>query len=105
MKKSKGFEGELIIEIPQVAIRQCESLPLVKSLFITRMGIYPKAMHHYFKRPAGTSQVILLYCTDGQGWIQLQKSRVNINAGEAFVISATTPHSYGADPENPWTIY
>jgi AraC-like DNA-binding protein len=105
MKKSAGFEGELVIEIPQTAIRQCELLPLIGSLFITRMGFYPKAMNHYFKRPAGTSQVILLYCTDGKGWVQLQKSNVKVSAGEAFMISATTPHSYGADPENPWSIY
>ncbi|WP_460910661.1 helix-turn-helix transcriptional regulator [Spirosoma areae] len=104
-RKSRGFAGERIIEIPKETIDKCQHMPLINSLFITRMGFYPKALHHYYQRPAGISQVILLYCTDGAGWIQLQKSRVVIHAGEVFVIAPGTPHSYGADTENPWTIH
>jgi AraC-like DNA-binding protein len=105
MQKSRGFEGELIIEIPKMAIENCEALPLIKNLFIARMGFYPKALYHYFQRPVGISQVILIYCTDGKGWIQLQNERINIQAGEVFIIPKDTPHSYGSDKENPWTIY
>ena len=105
IQKSRGFEGELIIEVPKVAVVQSEQLPLINTLFIARMGFYPKALHHYYHRPTGISQVILIYCTDGKGWIQLQKDRIIIQAGEVFVIPTGTPHSYGADAENPWTIY
>ncbi len=105
MQKSSGFEGELIIEIPQLAITNCEQLPLINSLFIARMGFYPKALHHYYQRPAGISQVILIYCTNGKGWIEINEQRTIIQAGEVFVIPASTPHSYGAEEENPWTIY
>ena len=70
MQKSRGFEGGLIIEIPKVAALNCEELPLIKSLFITRIGFYPKALHHYYHRPMGISQVILIYCSDGKGWVQ-----------------------------------
>lgn len=105
MQKSRGFEGELIIEVPKVAIANCEELPLIKSLFITRMGFYPKALHHYYKRTAGISQVILIYCSDGKGWVQFQHERIAVQAGELFIIPINTPHSYGADSQNPWTIY
>lgn len=105
MQKSRGFDGELIIEIPQVAIAKCEELPLIHSLFIGRMGFYPKALYHYYQRPTGILQVILIYCADGKGWVQLQKERISVQAGEIFVIPTGTPHSYGADMENPWTIY
>jgi AraC-like DNA-binding protein len=105
MQKSRGFEGEMIIEVPKVAVANCEELPLIKSLFITRMGFYPKALHHYYKRPAGISQVILIYCADGKGWVQFQNERIDIQAGELFVIPINKPHSYGADAQNPWTIY
>jgi len=105
IQKSRGFEGELIIEIPKVAIAQSQQLPLVHSLFISRMGFYPKALHHYYQRPTGISQVILLYCTHGRGWIQYNKSRIMLEAGEIHLIAAGTPHAYGADAENPWTIY
>ena len=105
IQKSSGFEGELIIEVPIVAIAQSENIPLINSLFIARMGFYPKALHHYYQRPTGISQVILIYCTDGKGWIQFQNERIIIGAGEVFVIPSETTHSYGADAENPWTIY
>ena len=105
MQKSRGFEGELIIEIPKIAIANCEILPMINTLFITRMGFYPKALHHYYQRPTGISRVILIYCTNGKGWIQLEKEKVNIQAGDVFAIPRGTPHSYGADPKNPWTIY
>lgn len=104
-RKSRGFAGERIIEIPKETVDKWLSMPLINGLFITRMGFYPKALHHYYQRPAGISQVILLYCTDGQGWMQLPGGRVIIHAGEVFAISAGTPHSYGADTSNPWTIH
>jgi AraC-like DNA-binding protein len=105
MKKSQGFEGEIIIEIPQSIQNQCLKLPLIKGLFISRMGFYPKALHHYFNRASGISQAILLYCTDGKGCIQLRKKKVNIVAGEVFVIPSGVPHTYRADSADPWTIY
>ena len=105
MQKSRGFEGELIIEIPKVATASCEKTALIRSLFIARMGLYPKALHHYYQRPTGISQVIFIYCTDGEGWVQLQKEKIKVNAGEVFIIPKNTPHSYGADAQNPWTIY
>ena len=79
-------------------------MPLINSLFITRMGVYPKALHHYYQRPVGISQVIVLYCTDGQGWIQMPTGRITLQAGDVFAIQTGLPHSYGADPENPWSI-
>ena len=104
-KKSRGFEGELIIEIPKIALAQIQTLPLIHRLYISRMGFYPKAKHHYFQRPKGISLVVLLYCTAGSGWIQLKEQRVVIEAGEVYLIPKDTPHSYSADLENPWTIY
>ena len=104
-RKSRGFAGERIIEIPRETIDKCLSMPLINGLFITRMGVYPRARYHYYQRPAGISQVIFLYCTDGQGWIQLPQGRVIVHAGEVVLIATGIPHSYGADNENPWTIY
>lgn len=104
-RKSRGFAGERIMEVPKEMVDKCRQMPLINTLFITRMGFYPKARHHYFQRPVGISQVILLYCTDGLGWIQLPKGRVALHAGEVFAITPGIPHSYGADSENPWSIY
>ena len=105
MQKSRGFDGELIIEIPKIAVANCEELPLIKNLFIARMGFYPKALYHYYHRHKGISQVILIYCSDGKGWVEFQKERIDIQAGEIFIIPINTPHTYGADKEDPWTIH
>ena len=90
---------------PKVAIINCEVLPFIKSLFIARKGFYPKALYAYFHRPMGISKAILIYCADGKGWIQFQKERISIQARKVFIISKDTPHSHGADQDNPWTIY
>ncbi|ACT93327.1 AraC family transcriptional regulator [Dyadobacter fermentans] len=105
MRKSRGFDGELIIEIPKVATSHCEQLPLISHLFISRMGYYPKALHHYYQRPNGISQAILLYCTDGQGWIELGGNQLHVRAGEVILLPTELPHAYGADTQNPWSIY
>ncbi|TLV03382.1 AraC family transcriptional regulator [Dyadobacter luticola] len=105
VKKSRGFEGELIIEIPKVAATHCEALPLISSLYLSRIGFYPKALYHYYQRPAGISQAIFLYCTDGKGWITIRGETFTVQAGEVFIIPTDIPHSYGADAKNPWSIY
>lgn len=104
-RKGRGFTGERMIEIPKEVVEKCRTLPLISHLFITQMGFFPKARHHYYQRPTGFSQVILLYCTDGRGWIQVPSGRVTIQAGSVFAIAPNMPHSYGADANNPWTIY
>ena len=104
-RKSRGFTGERIIEIPKEILEKCRRLPLINGLFITQLGVYPNALHHYYQRPVGFSQVIVLYCTDGAGWIQVAQGRVMVRAGEVFAIATGIPHSYGADAQNPWTIY
>ncbi|TDB67491.1 AraC family transcriptional regulator [Arundinibacter roseus] len=103
--KSRGFTGEKIIEVPAAMVEKCLSMPLISALLITRMGFYPKAQHHYYHRPAGISQVIFLYCTDGQGWVDLPTHRLIMQAGDFLAIPPFLAHSYGADPQNPWTIY
>lgn len=105
MRKSRGFEGELIIEIPKVAVSRCEQMPLISTMFIGRMGFYPKALHHYYQRPNGISQVILLFCAGGQGWVESGGQVTQVRPGEIFVLPADIPHSYGADKDNPWSIY
>ncbi len=105
MRKSRGFEGELFIQIPKMVLSNCQHLPLIKSVFITHIGFYPKALHHYFQRVKGAPDVIILYCTDGSGWLQIDNETYTVKAGEICTIPVDTPHTYGADENNPWSIY
>jgi AraC-like DNA-binding protein len=105
-KLSAGFEGEQIIDFPKKVLFQCSSLPLIKQLFVSRMGIYPQAAHHYFKRPHGLARAtVFLHCIDGEGWIKIYNKTILLKTGEAFFIPAGAAHSYGASLDKPWSIY
>jgi AraC-like DNA-binding protein len=104
-RKSDGFAGEKIIEIPKQIIAVCQKLPMIAGTFIARMGFYPRALNHYFQRPKGISQTILIYCTDGKGWIKMNNKLFFMQAGEYVIIKPGVPHSYGSDKDKPWTIY
>lgn len=104
-KKSIGFTGQRVVQIPRQITEKCRKLPLINTLFITKMGVYPKALHHYYHRPKGIGQVILLYCTDGIGWVQINNQYIAIKAGEVYIIPSGVAHSYGSDQKVPWTIY
>lgn len=104
-KKSVGFAGQRIIQVPKRIVDRCREMPLINVLFVSKMGMYPKAKHHYYQRPKGIGLTILLYCTGGSGWVQLQDRKTNMKAGQVFIIPPGVPHSYGSDAELPWTLY
>ncbi len=52
-------------------IEFCVQADLVRNLHITDIGFYPKAKFHYRRRPSGVQQHILIYCTDGEGWLEV----------------------------------
>lgn len=47
----------------------------------------------------------MIVCAQGKGWAEVEGVRHVIRAREALVIPRRTPHSYGADPADPWTIW
>ena len=51
------------------------------------------------------SQYILIYCTRGAGWYELAGKRYSVGSDQLFILPAEKPHAYGADLDDPWTIY
>lgn len=100
-----GFRGERAIILPRMIIEQMEEDPLTASLYVTDMGYYPRAAHHYRARMEGIGQHVLIYCTDGAGWCVVGGKRCSVSANQFIILPAGLPHEYGADKENPWTIY
>ncbi|GAA0563828.1 AraC family transcriptional regulator [Chitinophaga japonensis] len=105
IRKKEGFEGQQSIVLPRVAISNCMAHELVKQLYVTDIGYYPKARFHYRQRTHGVSQYILIYCIEGKGWLQLGGEKWAVRPNEFLLIPAREPHVYGADQEHPWTIY
>ena len=104
-KKSDGFQGQRLIILPKVIVDILKKHPITKQVFITDIGYFPKAMNHYVERKTGIGQHILIYCTEGNGWIEMDAKKIDIDPSQLIIIPANTPHQYGSSENDPWTIY
>ena len=105
LKLKDGFRGSRMIVLPPPVVEALERDPFTSKLYLTDIGHFPHAAHHYRQRPEGTDAWILLYCTDGRGWVEYQGTRHELKAGQSFIIPAGAPHTYGADGDRPWSLY
>lgn len=93
------------MSVPSTIIRGMEQHETGKDLYVTEIGFYPKAAHHYRIRPNGGADHIFIYCINGQGWFEVNGSKKKVAENQFFIIPAGMPHSYGAAESAPWTIY
>lgn len=104
-KRKDGFSGERALVLPVMVIREMEREPVLSMLHITDIGYYPKAWNHFRERQEPISQYVFIYCTEGSGWFQVESERYAVEKDQYFILPAHVPHCYGADEQNPWTIY
>jgi AraC family transcriptional regulator, arabinose operon regulatory protein len=100
-----GFPNQRMTVVAPDVIARCRQLSLVQNLYVTDVGHFPPARHHYVDRPEGRNEHVLIFCVGGNGWCQINNHLWNIKEGSVFVIPGDTPHCYGAHEESPWTIY
>lgn len=106
LRKKEGFQGQKAIVIPRkILAGQERKDKIIRSLYITDIGYYPKAKFHYRERPHGADQHILIYCVEGQGWTKIHRKEYEIAAGDFFIVPLQAAHKYAADETDPWTIY
>lgn len=105
MKSKDGFENQKAIVLPTEIVKELQENEVTKSLFITDIGYYANAKNHYRERLKGCSQYILIYCTSGEGWFETNNEKTLLSKNEYVIISKNTPHKYGANNSNPWSIY
>lgn len=101
----EGFSGERAFVLPPACVRELERHPLSQILHITDIGYYPNALNHFRQREMPIDQYVFIYCVDGNGWYSVDGKRHPVSADTYFILPPGKPHSYGADAENPWTIY
>lgn len=101
----EGFSGQILYVIPRPLLQQLAAHPLLHSVLPTDIGYYPAARYHYCERPEGAAEHILIYCAQGSGWYELAGTRHTLDAGEALIIQAHTPHIYAAAERDPWSIH
>ena len=105
MQKKEGFPGQLSYIIPEKIIHIQKQNPLTTDLYLTDIGYYPVAGHHFRKRPEGSAQYILIYNIGGLGTIQVDETEHSILPDHYFIIPPNCPHTYFADKTDPWSIY
>lgn len=106
IKKKEGFRGQKAIVLPRKIINElCLKNSIMKGVYITDIGYYPKAEHHFRERQHGSDQHILIYCAEGKGTARIDKKKYQLNPHSFLIIPAGTPHKYAADEKDSWTIY
>lgn len=92
------------IVLPIEAFQDYVEHPLVRRMYLTDVGYYPRAEHHFRERKEGIEEYIFLYCTEGSGTIIVEGKEYVLQANEAFCIPHFKRHMYYASEENPWSI-
>jgi AraC-like DNA-binding protein len=105
-KKREGFQEEKLFVLPEYMQTELSGKEVTKDLFVSDIGFFPFARHHYRERPEGSNSHIFIFCADGEGWIELEhKKPMSLTQNYLAVIPAKTPHRYGASSHAPWSIY
>lgn len=104
-KMRDGFTGERMIVLPQMITQLIESDTFLSQLYITDIGYYPTASNHYRVRQNPVDQFILIYCVAGKGMYNIKGQTFNVSENQYFILPKNETHYYGADNNDPWTIY
>lgn len=101
----EGFVGQKSLILPNNIISTIKSNPISNLLFITDVGYFPNARHHFRQRRKGCKQFIFIYCVEGCGWVKVYKNTFRVLPNQFIIIPKNAPHSYWADEKTPWSIY
>ncbi len=105
MKKREGFKGQKSIVLPKSIVGELRENPLSNLLYVTDIGYYPNAQFHHRERAEGSEEQLLIFCSEGMGWLEVDGRSFKISRNMYFIIPKGMPHRYGADEKNPWSIY
>jgi AraC-like DNA-binding protein len=104
-KKREGFFGQKMVVIPKNIRRSIKNNEIISSLYLTDIGYYPNAKHHFRKREEGADEYILIYCIEGHGRIKVNSNTHTLIPNSYFIIPSNIAHEYWADKQSPWSIY
>jgi AraC-like DNA-binding protein len=102
---AEGFPGQRMVVLPKPLVARALLQELPIGLAPSDIGFFPKAKWHYFERPSGSPELILILCVQGKGWARFHRREYPVMPGHLLVIGPRQPHAYGADLHQPWSIY
>lgn len=101
----EGFKGERIFSLPDKTIDDFVSGNYADTLCVTKIGYFPQVKYHYNNKESGTKYNILLHCVSGHGWFEVDGERRELKSNQFVIIMGSANYAYGADEDDPWTIY
>ena len=109
VNRSTYQPGLVLLAEPAALIARFSSEPLVSEFLVTRSGYFPRCRGDAAWRPnpLPLGEAVVALCLEGRGWVRetctLESNRIPVYPGEVLVVPPNTPHSYGADDQEPWT--
>ncbi len=104
LRREDGFSGQRMVVLPIESFSEYVESPLVRRLYLTDVGFFPRAEHHFMERKEGCDQNIFLYCSEGEGTVNIEGKRYILRENEAITIPRSQRHSYYANDTDPWSI-
>jgi AraC family transcriptional regulator of arabinose operon len=92
------------INIPINILEKEGKNKILSNLMVLCAGYFKEATHHIIQR-SSIDEYILIYCTEGKGFLEIGNIKHVINKGDILFCFKNTPHFYYADEKEPWTIY
>lgn len=105
IRLKQGFKGQRLIAISPEILSNAQHNNLTNSLYITKIGFFPAVKYHYNNKENGVDYYIIIYCTAGEGWYKLREKTYSVKENQYIILPPDTPYSFGANSQNPWTIY
>ena len=103
--RREGFVGQRLRVVPRSIIAAALEEPVTSQLLVTDCGYFPNASAHRRVRPNGAGQTVVIVCSQGSGWVDVGGLRHRVGPRQALIVPRRAPHAYGADPDDPWTIW
>jgi AraC family transcriptional regulator, arabinose operon regulatory protein len=100
-----GFRGQVLHSAPANLRLELARHPLGSELHALDLGWFPRAFKHFRERPQGAEEHILIYCSSGGGWFEIDRQRQALSRGQVLLVPRGKPHRYGANEARPWSIY
>lgn len=105
MSIAEGFPGQRILVLPRPRVQQALRTPGTTHLTVTDCGYFPDAHAHGRQRDEPIRQAVVMICASGRGWCEMGQARHLVAQDQVVILPPGRPHSYGANPEQPWTLW
>lgn len=89
---------------PVLIRQQLQQHALTKDCYPLAVGCYERAHGHKMSRTRHDDN-LLIYCFAGRGFLQTPSWSGDVEAGQLLLLPQGVNHRYGADDNDPWSIY